>query len=259
MKKLILLLLFIFSIPGYAAERQFDIEMIVFKRAVNPENVKETWTNSLPDIDLSKAGTFQDIEFTAMKGVSNLPSEQFQLNEQVNKLKKHAGFEVLFHNVWRQGDEGKSRAPVFRIRAGKDFSKQFNINGSQKVQFTDLTDANGETLTEQTIDKPLYELDGKIQVYVQHYLFLEAELDLKAPSVRDVVLEDKQLDLSTPESNDTVQIGNLEKISPTIQVEEFLKSYRLGQKRRMRSTETHYIDHPLMGIIIQVRRVPPQS
>ncbi|MCO4789722.1 hypothetical protein DK293_13990, partial [Vibrio cholerae] len=26
-------------------------------------------------------------------------------------------------------------------------------------------------------------------------------------------------------------------------------------KRRMRSGETHYLDHPLMGVIIQVRRV----
>ncbi|MDF4825758.1 CsiV family protein, partial [Vibrio parahaemolyticus] len=37
--------------------------------------------------------------------------------------------------------------------------------------------------------------------------------------------------------------------------QSFLKSYRLDQKRRMRSGETHYLDHPLMGMIIQVRRV----
>ncbi|NMU76239.1 hypothetical protein HKB17_03900, partial [Vibrio parahaemolyticus] len=34
-----------------------------------------------------------------------------------------------------------------------------------------------------------------------------------------------------------------------------LKSYRMDQKRRMRSSETHYLDNPLMGMIIQVRRV----
>ncbi|MBO0181007.1 CsiV family protein, partial [Vibrio parahaemolyticus] len=30
---------------------------------------------------------------------------------------------------------------------------------------------------------------------------------------------------------------------------------RMDQKRRMRSSETHYLDNPLMGMIIQVRRV----
>jgi hypothetical protein len=57
------------------------------------------------------------------------------------------------------------------------------------------------------------------------------------------------------ESDGTVQIGNLERVAPQVEVEKFLKSYRFDQKRRMRSSETHYLDHPLMGIIIQVRRV----
>lgn len=255
MKKLILLLLVIIAAPSYAAERQFDIEMIIFKRAVNPEQSNETWPNSLSEIDITTAGTLQNSAYLNSKKATLLPSNEYQLNEQFEKLTKHAGFEVLFYKAWRQGDQGKSAAPKFRVRAGKDYSNDFNPDGSQKIQFVDLTDANGNALTEQTIDNPLYELDGVIQVYVQHYLFLEAQLDLKAPGVRDVIIEDKEIELSESESNDTVQIGNLEEISPTIQVEEFLKSYRLDQKRRMRSSETHYIDHPLMGIIIQVRRV----
>lgn len=258
MNKLILLILALFVLPSYAAERQFDIEMIVFKRAVDPEKTAEVWPNSLPAINFNNVGYFQSTEYAKNKGVTFLSPKDFQLNDSLEKLNKHAGFEVLLHKVWRQGDQGKAAAPKFRIRAGKDFSQSFNQDGSQKVSFTDMTDANGEALTEQTIDKPLYQLDGVIQVYVQHYLFFEAQLDLKAPGVRDVVLEDKQIELTESESNDTVQIGNLEEISPTIQVEEFLKSYRLDQKRRMRSSETHYIDHPLMGIIIQVRRVPSE-
>jgi hypothetical protein len=47
----------------------------------------------------------------------------------------------------------------------------------------------------------------------------------------------------------------MEDVTPTVRTGEFLKSYRLDQKRRMRSTETHYLDHPLLGMIIQVRRV----
>lgn len=107
-----------------------------------------------------------------------------------------------------------------------------------------------------SIANPLYELDGTLQIYVQHFLFAEAVLDLKKPSVREVVLQDSPLELGTNEEQGaTVQAGMLESVSPKVQEETFLKSYRLDQKRRMRSGETHYLDHPLMGVIIQVRRV----
>ncbi|MDW2035110.1 CsiV family protein, partial [Vibrio sp. 665] len=111
---------------------------------------------------------------------------------------------------------------------------------------------------EETINGPLYELDGKFQIYVQHYLFAETTLDLREPSVREVRFESKSTDQLNDELGDVdgnVQVGNLAEISPTVTEETFLKSYRLDQKRRMKSSETHYLDNPLMGMIIQVRRV----
>ena len=252
MKRLIPLLLLFVSLPSLA-QRQFDIEVIIFKRAVDAEKVNESWPNTQPKISLERVGSFQDTQYRASKGVKMLPYSEYKLTPQKDKLKQHAGFEVLMHTAWRQGDQGKSSAPVFHIQAGKDFSKQFNADGSEKGAVT----ASADGFQEETIDKPLYELDGKLQIYVQHYLYAETTLDLKAPSVREVKLQEQQIKLDSPvngaESN--VQVGNLTEISPTVEVEEFLKSYRMEQKRRMRSTETHYLDHPLLGMVIQVRRV----
>lgn len=72
-----------------------------------------------------------------------------------------------------------------------------------------------------------------------------------------MTLQEQQIELDSPVSDaeSNVQVGNLTEISPTVEVQEFLKSYRMDQKRRMRSTETHYLDHPLLGMVIQVRRV----
>ena len=97
-----------------------------------------------------------------------------------------------------------------------------------------------------------------MQVYVEHYLYADVKLDLKAPSVRDVTFEAKPLEFTPTDdtvAEDTVQVGLMEDVTPTVHTEEFLKSYRMDQKRRMRSTETHFLDHPLLGMIIQVRRV----
>ena len=252
MKRLIPLLLLFVSLPSLA-QRQFDIEVIIFKRAVDAEKVNESWPNTQPKISLERVGSFQDTQYQASKGVKMLPDSEYKLTPQKDKLKQHAGFEVLMHTAWRQGDQGKSSAPVFHIQAGKDFSKQFNADGSEKGAVT--TSADG--FQEETIDKPLYELDGKLEIYVQHYLYAETTLDLKAPSVREVKLQEQQIELDSPVSGaeSNVQVGNLTEISPTVEVEEFLKSYRMEQKRRMRSTETHYLDHPLLGMVIQVRRV----
>ena len=258
MNKLIPLLLCVVSLSGMAADRQFDIELIIFKRAVDAENLQESWPNQQPAIKLEQAASLENTEYLETKEVTLLPYEEYQLTEQKEKLEQHAGYDVLLHTAWRQGDEGRASAPVFHIFAGRDYSEKYMPDGSEKISpVATNTDTGLAGIEESTIDNPLYELDGKVQVYVQHYLFLEAELDLKSPSVREIVLEDKELELaSEPETEETtVQFGNLEEVSPTLQVEKFLKSYRMKQKRRMRSSETHYLDHPLMGIVIQVRKV----
>ncbi|RTZ16535.1 hypothetical protein EJ063_06970 [Vibrio aquaticus] len=255
MKKLIPLLLMLVAMPSMA-QRQFDIEVIIFKRAVDAEQTAESWPNKLPEINLERAGSFSDTSYRAKKGVQMLPYSAYELTGEVDKLKRHAGFEVLMHKAWRQGDQGRFGAPTFHIQAGKDYSKQFHKDGSMIGSKSDYEVLDG--ITEESIPQALYQLDGKLQIYVEHYLYADVELDLKAPSVREVVLEEKspeELDNELNGQDQVVQVGLMEDVTPTVHKEEFLKSYRLDQKRRMRSTETHYLDHPLMGIIIQVRRV----
>ncbi len=60
MKRLIPLLLLLIAMPSMAA-RQFDIEVIIFKRAVDAEKVSESWPNSLPAINVDRAGSFADV------------------------------------------------------------------------------------------------------------------------------------------------------------------------------------------------------
>ncbi|MCG7489079.1 peptidoglycan binding protein CsiV [Vibrio sp. Of14-4] len=256
MKKLIPLLLLVVAMPSWA-QRQFDIEVIIFKRALNPEQTAESWPDSLPELSMDNVGYLNDTNYRNRKGVTRLPASSYKLTPQVKKLRNHAGFEVLTHMAWRQGDGNRYRAPTFRIKAGRDFSGQFNSDGSPKGANTGTEVIDG--VTEENISRPLYELDGKLQIYVEHYLYADVQLDLKQSTTREVKLEDNPLvftEISNLEGDDTVQAGMMENITPTIHTEQFLKSYRMDQKRRMRSTETHFLDHPLLGVIIQVRRVP---
>jgi hypothetical protein len=299
LKKLIYLLLLAVSWPSFAA-RQFDIEVILFKRNINPEQVNESWPEQLKQVDMQGALSLEDNTALKAKGVTILPSSQYALNAQYNKLKKHAGFTPLAHIAWRQGDQDQANAPKLFITAGRDFSEQFLPDGRSKKDVVQPIDAgsigsdtndDGITITtgnsipllsdynndvvdiaNEANSDPLYQLNGMLQVYVQHYLFLDANLDLREPSRREVIMtkpllesianEQNTLTVSSGtdiengiDENSNVQIGHLQEIKKNIKVEEFLKPYRLSQQRRMRSGEIHYLDNPLLGVIIQVRRV----
>ncbi len=255
MRILIPLLLLCVSMPSWA-QRQFDIEVIIFKRAVDAESTSESWPDELPEIKMMNVGSLDSDAYITSKGVTVLPSSSFHLNPQEAALSHHAGFKVLKHVAWRQGDQGKRSAPVFRIIGGQDFSKSYYADGTPNDGTA--TTLTSEGYSESNVNGPLYELEGKIQIYVQHYLFAETTMDLREPSVRKVRLESTSAEELADEMgiiDGNIQVGNLADVSPTITEEKFLKTYRLDQKRRMRSGETHYLDSPVMGMIIQVRRV----
>ncbi|PQJ84679.1 peptidoglycan binding protein CsiV [Aliivibrio sifiae] len=298
MKKFIYALILLASWPSFA--RQFDIEVIIFKRNVEPSSFQESWPDILAPINLERAFSYRDKKMMSSNGASLLPSGYYKLNEAYTKLQNHAGFKPLVHVAWRQGDSGSSRSPIFHIQAGQDFSDRFVADGrtiedaKADLSLTPLdapepTPAlveGSETLEPESVatvkSGPLLELDGTMQVYVQHYLYVNTILDLKVPGQHefivntpkeesdevatetasitsdDTITENKAVETGiTPVENPNanVQLGLLEDVTPETEVKEFLKSYRMEEKRKMRSGETHYIDHPLMGMIIQVRKV----
>ncbi|GAB3515770.1 peptidoglycan binding protein CsiV [Photobacterium alginatilyticum] len=277
MKKLIYLLLIAISWPSLAA-RQFDIEVILFKRNIDPAQVSEAWPDQQQPVNMKGTVSFDDESLLASKDISLMLPEQYQLTPQYNKLKGHAGFTPLAHFGWRQGDLSKAAAPKFHLTAGKDYSPQYLADGTSKAALSREAispqpelPAVAESETVMTTDgmpvttevpavapePPLYELEGNIRVYVQHYLFTETSLDLREPGRREVIVGAEPIDLETDllAEDSNVQVGHLQEVKKKVEVEEFLKSYRFEQQRKMRSGETHYLDHPLMGMVIQIRRV----
>jgi hypothetical protein len=241
MKILVSLLMLLIAMPSWA-ERQFDVEVIIFKRNVNAENTNESWPESLPPISYRNTGSLQSASYLNANGVSVLPQSQYRLNSQAQHLRNHAGFQVLLHTAWRQGDGGASSAPTLHFTAGNNYTTLFNKDGTEASSSTPSTTV------------PLMEFEGKLQVYVQHYLFANAEFDLRAPITRKISIENSIASYDLTNSDTTTQLGNLKAIQNSTETERFLKTYRLDQKRKMKSEEVHYFDHPLLGMIIQVRK-----
>ncbi|GGB16126.1 CsiV family protein [Agarivorans gilvus] len=149
-----------------------------------------------------------------------------------------------------------------------------------------------QATAEQTPIEPsaLWELEGGFRVYLQHYLYIESELILKRPveveqaltpePVEPVAAAETQSKESAEPLNVPPNVAVAEVVDPNAEapavvvvtpdmqtseqgalVKEFhtveqLHSFKFDQKRRVRSGEIHYFDHPLMGMLVQIRRSP---
>ncbi|WBA10661.1 peptidoglycan binding protein CsiV [Salinivibrio kushneri] len=257
------------------AKRLYDVELIVFKRNQNPANIEESWPTQVDTTSVSNAIPITSNSTLKNAGLTPLPRSQWQLTDAYNKLANHAGFTPMVHVAWRQDDSGRAALPLLRVSAGKDYSDRFNPDGTpitaQPASSTNTKSDSEQAWDEQALEttpprQPLYELDGTLRVYVQHYLFVEADMVLREPIERRALVEDVvNMPLQTRDAQqgasskaDNVQIAGLEKVEKQYHIERFLQPYAFTHKRRMRSGETHYLDNPMMGMIIQVRKVQDQ-
>ncbi|MGY5453237.1 peptidoglycan binding protein CsiV [Agarivorans sp. MS3-6] len=230
-----------------------------------------------------------------------LSAAQLELNQEFSKLQQHAAFSPLLHIGWREIVAPRNRAKHYQVQAGQDFSQRFNEQGrllgsinfseqgiandsgdldltAENISLFDEADSSANNFGQAPEPAPaIWELDGGIRVYLQHYLYIETELLLKRPVEIEVLSEHieaesslpEELALSPTEQTDNAieepqvvvlaaeqSVTNEGSLIADIETEEQLHSFKFDQKRRVRSGEIHYFDHPLMGMLIQIRKSP---
>ncbi|MEC4725685.1 peptidoglycan binding protein CsiV [Shewanella sp. D64] len=173
-----------------------------------------------------------------------LSKEQNQFSEIMSKISREPGNKSLLHMSWQQSMLPRHKAKPVRLFSGQDYSDRFEINGQTIQSFqSDLTIPQFDFLDtgfSAKTDKPVWELDGTVNIYLDHFLYVETALNLREEGT-------KNLDISSSSLNETLEKNN--KITP------FLYAFPLTQNRRVRSDEIHYFDHPKMGMILQIRKM----
>lgn len=142
-----------------------------------------------------------------------LPKNTHQLGGHNYTLRRDEGYQVLFHKAWKQQMWGAEQSPSLIIRGGQSF-------GDHR------------------------ELEGTLKIHIGRYLHVTTDLWLS-----DFTLKD------TSNNNAPYQLPSL----PGAEASNFFTEdvgassvVTFRQKRRMRSKETHYIDHPLMGMLVRM-------
>ncbi|MCL1143144.1 peptidoglycan binding protein CsiV [Shewanella gaetbuli] len=182
-----------------------------------------------------------------------LSESQSKFAEIIKAVSRERNVKPMLHLTWQQDMQSKRRTKPIRIFAGKDFSDQFEYHGQQIVEKNDsLPDVQfsmndfsnfGQFIEPQHV-KPVWEIDGTINIYLSHYLYIENDLALRKPIQKLV-------------ENHYSEFNEFDAVNTQVEktMQPFLQSIPLKQNRRVRSGEIHYFDHPQMGIVMQIRKM----
>ena len=114
---------------------------------------------------------------------------------------------------------------------GQDIENPTILSEIENRLGTALTsEANTDDENKDTL-KEIWQIDGTVKVFLQYvnrvpYLHIDGEIDYRQPLVTD----------------------------PTNPSEQRLVSIPYKQLRRVISTQLHYFDHPMFGMLIEIRR-----
>ncbi|MGH8503534.1 MAG: CsiV family protein [Gammaproteobacteria bacterium] len=202
----------------------YDVEILIFKHE-NAELADGAPAQPFPRltgaIDLSE--TRQGDAFHA------LPAGEFTLGGAQSVLADSSAYAIIEHVAWRQPGWNEHNARPVHIHGGAQYQSFDNAAGSPRSA-SELGYPYSESRTATTFE----ELDGTVKVVLDRYLHVYTDLVFR-----------------TPVATQTVQGEGLSSSGNAIY------EYRVQDHRRMRSRELHYLDHPLLGVLVRITPVAP--
>jgi len=272
--------------PAQTAEKdliQYDIELIIFEdahaRYLNselwPENNKEdenpgeqaeqlvgqtTGENNIDaisDLDNLKLSEIENIDSDKKTEGESFDITDFNdieptiLINQQNKINKSSEYNILYYASWRQYGLEKNKSFDIDINELSNYHR-----GTQQKQIN--TNTGAQQSNNQELEVAENTISGKIKVVLARYLHFYTELAyqrvLDEPLDENVDTGFDSASLETNENKNVFSVSDtrLENITPAIAYQVF----PITMHRRMRSKELHYIDHPLVGILVQINPVP---
>lgn len=183
-----------------------------------------------------------------------LPESERLLNAQAQKLQRSPRFEVLFHNAWRQIITNKKSSKAIIIYGGQTFGEHQALEGSIRLSVA--------TYLELQTNLWFAQFDVNVgQEITQSWPEIPLRPNYSMTNIHNLSLDSSaEAELEQALAAENTQWGNGELSGNTAAApaDNFVtrQIILLQQERDMRSNEVHYIDHPVLNIIIQVTPYP---
>ena len=149
-----------------------------------------------------------------MDSIYLLDKSQLQFQDKLAQLQRK-NLQPLLHTGWRFPEQSKRRAQMLLLLQVSNIS---SLPASRQRLIANLWVPYFPLYQRETRAAAEFELQGLIKIHVRHYLYVTTDLDLK------------------------------------YEHEGKLRTARMSQYTRVYSGDIHYLDHPKIGVIFQIRK-----
>lgn len=229
-------LLFILPISTSQAEtNQYNVEIVIFEDRSNHYINSEQWPVIHPlvqipatEITAPVTDIFSDIEVESIakavqaaypenNSVINIThNESYALADHVNKLKRSSRYNILLHQSWQQTGLNETNA----INIQLDNIEAKNTGNKNLATFN-----SSNSISKISKKSPKSSIQGTFKLILGRYLHIHTDLLYK-------------------------RLDNTYKPNSPVVNDKTFREFQIRTQRRMRSRELHYIDHPLLGILV---------
>lgn len=204
-------------------QRWYQIEVIAFSRTDSAAS-QEIWPKNIRLFYPANTVLLKPEDASGSDGFVQLKAGERQLNAQAATIAKAGNYTLLFHQAWRQFISSE-RASIF-ISGGKTYSGHQELEGSIELYA-------GKNLQLQT---NLW----LTQFVAAHLATATLEDWPELPALPRGDLNSGEMRISEPANGD----------QPADYVSS--RTVKIDQQRNLRAGEVHYIDHPLLGVIVKL-------
>lgn len=232
----------ILSLPASAEDniRYYDVEFILFEHLDANNRQSEDWkARRLPpageepelshDLGIPYA-LEKDSPYDRNATFTLIPNTQKKLLEEAKLLEKSQTRRILSHIAWRQPGLPKDQAVWVNFK---------NMINSKKILVPNKQDISVDLLSGERQFSPY--VQGKLKVMLSRYLHVDTDILYFAKPLPDI---------NRVDDNSATVSGEMENIQHNTQEPEVFLLKQL--RRRIRSKELHYLDHPVLGMLLMI-------
>ncbi len=204
---------------SYAEQTGYEVELIIYEDATRRYIDSEDWGyNDM--LNQTNVAVFNAEPAEPDTEYSDLSWDGAVLSSALQKIQDSPGLNVLLTKRWRQTGLDRDKAYSVEINAQIPQITDPTSADYKPANDSGLNPPNSETGSVEVMPLPTTTINGYVRLVMSRYLHFEVNLNYSR------IMPDDNLD------------GLINNAFPVV------------AERRMRSREIHYIDHPLVGIIV---------
>jgi len=237
--------------------RWYNVEVIIFSQDSQQFRDSELWPMDVPlpkeaDARSLRPAVRGGAALTQASAFTLIPNNELTLNGEAARISSAPELKMLLHLGWRQPGLSQDQAVSIRVHDGMLEDGSINSRG-MAIQPAEP-----------------YRMEGTLKLVLSRYLHIYADLLYREPQPENAtpdLFNGTQSGTSTdaaamPSTDASASQADLFAQAAAPLSGETMPRYRiyhLQQSRRMRSGELHYIDHPVLGLIIRVTPYEPNT